>query len=69
VLFADARGRLETFINDAQRRIARLGTPLSTKELTRVHEAAVRIRKLRANVEAIPNELNGLIDDLNVTAK
>ena len=66
-LLAQVHGRLETFINDAQRRIQRLGTPLSPDASARLHAVATSVVELRKEVEAVAKDVTYLADASETT--
>lgn len=61
-LTAQASGRLTTFVADAERRIAMLGSPMSEVEASRVRAVVLEIEELRAATETIARELQTLLE-------
>lgn len=61
-LLAQANGRLETFINDAQRRIERLGLPLLPDESRQLQQVTSGIADLRNVLNGLENELTYVAD-------
>src|SRR5262249_53375167 len=61
-LLQQVRGRLETFIADARRRIDRLGSPLTADAIARLQRAAVQVALVRERTELIGRELAGMLD-------
>jgi hypothetical protein len=57
------RGRLETFIADAERRISRLGTPVSKEDAARLRHLAAEMRRITGQAELIGRELEGVLED------
>jgi hypothetical protein len=62
-LVHQVQGRLETFMADAQRRIDRLGSPLSDEDAARLRHFAVEMRRIREEAELVARELDGVLGD------
>ena len=56
-----ATGRLDTFINDADQRMQRLGRPLSTHEITALASLVERSKGVRGDLVAVQREVLGLV--------
>lgn len=61
-VLAQATGRLDTFIYDANKRVERLGRPLSKREVSALDDLVGRARQHRGRLLAIHGELAALVD-------
>lgn len=62
-LIHQVRGRLETFIADARRRIDRLGSPLSENDAARLRHFAAEMSRIRTESDLVGRELDAVLGD------